>query len=149
MNIKDLNLDQSIDIDFSHFRDESVYFSIKFNSPIGAIVVDPKIHYSFAYIGDMDNIVDIISNGLRNNLRVIRAGCMEPLFTIEIIRSEIDDDIYEFIFMLDLGKVLNNKPSHNGPCISLTVQRGFVEQFIRFLKNIARQYNNGIKYKKI
>lgn len=140
MIIKDIHVEQSMQLEFSHFGTESVFFEIKFNTPIGNIYVDPKKHFSSTYIGDLKNISQHILDGLMNNLPVIKTGCMEPLFNISIYRFPEEKDVFTFRIELDLKKILNNEPNDSGPCLSLIVNRSSLEELAVFFNKIYQDY---------
>ena len=141
LTIRDLQIEQSfIELKLSHFKIESVFFSIKLNTPIGIIVVDPLKHHSQAYIGDLDCINSEIIAGLKNNSKIIECACDEPLFNIDIFYHKEEKDLYSLRMSLDLKKILSNQPSFEGPCLQIEVRRNSIEELANFFEEIVIKY---------
>lgn len=141
-----------IEIRLSHFHTESIYFHIRFETPAGTIIIDPEKHFSYCMNLDLDNIADTISEGLKNNLQKIVAGCMEPLFGIEILRysnelssnetEHINFECAEFLFTLtiDMAKIFSDTSTNSNICLAMTVDRSTLEEFVSFLVNVSNRY---------
>ncbi|MEW6695991.1 MAG: hypothetical protein ACOY35_12645 [Bacillota bacterium] len=142
MLIKDLHVEQSLEIILSHFKNESVYFTIKFNTPIGNIEVNPEKHFSFVFIDDIKYIKEDIKEGLNKDLPVIKVGCMESLFDISIHKNPEEENSFTFRIGIDLRKVLYNKPNFDGPCLTITVNRKSIEELVKYFEEIIKKYDN-------
>jgi hypothetical protein len=141
-----------IEITFSHFQTELIYFYIRYDTPAGAIIIDPDKHFSYCMNLDLDNMASTIRDGLKNSLQKIMAGCMEPLFDIEILRqsndittSEIGHlnvEYVEFLFTLtiDMAKIFSGTTTNSNISITMIVDRACLEEFVSFLVEISNRY---------
>ncbi len=148
-----------IEVTFSHFVEEAVYFIISFETPAGTILVDPKLHYSYGVIHDMDYFIDSISawiewlkkdskifyiDGYEQYLKYqsekVSVGSYEQLFSIEMIKSHSDKERLFFTMSVYAAKILSGT-SRNG-CFSAAfiVDREALEDLVEFFKGIKRLY---------
>ena len=141
-------MEQSIELEYSHFGTESVFFKITFNTPMGSNYVDPQEHFSSTYIGDLKNMSEHILDGISNDSSVIKTGCMEPLFNISIYRFSEETDLYILQVELDTRKILLNMPGDSGPSLSITVHRSslmdIAKYFIKIVEEYELKFNNCI-----
>lgn len=141
-----------IEISLSHFHSEAIYFNIRFDTPVGTIIIDPEKHFSYCMNLDLDNIASTIREGLKNNLQKIVTGCMEPLFDIEILRYSIDTpsseighlnvEYAEFLFTLtvDIAKIFSGTTTNSNVCVTMIVDRATIEEFVSFFVKIRNRY---------
>ncbi len=143
---------QSIELGLSLIQRETIFFSICFKTPFATISINHEDHSSYVSIYCIDNMVDTISEGLKNNSSEIVTASMEPLFTIKIIRHRYSDIINEsenknitntlflFTMELDTGKIWKDRTTDSSFSMTLSVRKECIERFVSFLRDIKQQF---------
>ena len=101
-----------IKIAFSHFETEAVYLFISFETPAGIILIDPRKHYSYGVIYDMDNCIDPINEWLKNDSEKLNIGSYEELFSIESKRfqhTQYNEEVFLFTMSVQPAFIWGNK----------------------------------------
>ena len=129
-----------IKIAFSHFISSAVYYFISFVTPAGIFLIDPKIHYSYGAIDDMDHNIDLISDWLKNDSEKISVGSYEYLFYMEIKRFSNDKEIFLFTIYIDAAKIATDITREGHFSSTMVVDRKSIEELLDFFKEIKRMH---------